>query len=300
MFSLLLAFGSAILLGFYDVFKKESLNNNAVLPTLFFASLAGGLIFLACLGMNVIDPVLMKHARLFIPAMSIEAHLMFFLKTIIVFASWVMAYFAMKNLPLTITSPIRCSNPVWTLIGAILIFHETMNLQQWIGLSLTILFYYLFSLSGEKEGISFKSNKWVLLMIISTIIGSISSLFDKYLVMHFDRVAMQAWYSIYMVPVTGIVMFIFWYRKRDTMPKFQLRWTIPMIGTFLAVADYLYFWSIDFPGSLIALISTLRRGSVFVAFLYGAFVFREKNIKMKALIVTGILAGVALIIFGRG
>ena len=35
MLWLLLAFTSAALLGFYDVFKKQALNGNAVLPVLF-------------------------------------------------------------------------------------------------------------------------------------------------------------------------------------------------------------------------------------------------------------------------
>lgn len=43
---LLLAFCSAALLGFYDVFKKKSLSNNAVLPVLALNTLFSSLIFL--------------------------------------------------------------------------------------------------------------------------------------------------------------------------------------------------------------------------------------------------------------
>jgi len=299
MFSLSLALLSAILLGFYDVMKKESLNDNAVLPTLFFATFAGAVLFSLCLAGTWLFPESMRQAKLFVPQAGWQAHLMFFVKTIIVFISWITAYFAMKNLPLTITSPIRCSNPIWTLIGAIIIFHEKLSFYQWTGLSITLIFYYFFSLSGKKEGITFRNNKWVLLMIISTIVGSVSSLFDKYLVLHYNRIAMQTWYTIYMVPVSGATMYLFWYRKRKDLPAFQFRWTIPMIGILLAIADYVYFWSIDFPGSLIALISTLRRGSVIVAFAYGAMVFKEKNIGLKAFAVAGILAGIAMIILGK-
>ncbi len=298
MISLLLALVSAILLGFYDISKKESLNNNAVLPTLFFASLTGAIVFGLCLLLTFIFPEHMQQMHLYVPSAPWSAHLMFLLKTAIVFSSWVLAYFAMRHLPLTITSPIRCSNPIWTLIGAILIFHESLKFIQWIGIALTLIFYYLFSISGKKEGISFRNNKWVIFMVVSTIIGSISSLFDKYLVMHYDRIAMQAWYSIYMVPISGLVMMIFWFRDRKSI-TFRFRWTIPMIGILLAIADYVYFWAISFPGSLIALISTLRRGSVFVAFSYGAIVFKEKNIRTKAFIVGGIMIGIGLIIFGN-
>ena len=43
---LLLAFLSATLLGFYDVFKKKSLKDNAVLPVLFLNTFFSSLIFL--------------------------------------------------------------------------------------------------------------------------------------------------------------------------------------------------------------------------------------------------------------
>ena len=43
---LLLAFTSAALLGFYDVFKKQALDGNAVLPVLFFNTLFCSFIFL--------------------------------------------------------------------------------------------------------------------------------------------------------------------------------------------------------------------------------------------------------------
>ena len=43
---IILAFLSAALLGFYDVFKKESLKQNAVIPVLLLNTLFSSLIFL--------------------------------------------------------------------------------------------------------------------------------------------------------------------------------------------------------------------------------------------------------------
>ena len=43
---LILAFLSAVLLGFYDSFKKKSLDGNAVIPVLFLNTLFSSLIFL--------------------------------------------------------------------------------------------------------------------------------------------------------------------------------------------------------------------------------------------------------------
>lgn len=53
---LLLAFLSATLLGFYDVFKKKALKDNAVLPVLFFNTLFSSLIFLPFILLSAFAP----------------------------------------------------------------------------------------------------------------------------------------------------------------------------------------------------------------------------------------------------
>lgn len=49
---LLLAFLSAALLGFYDSFKKKSLDGNAVIPVLFLNTLFSSLIFLPFIALS--------------------------------------------------------------------------------------------------------------------------------------------------------------------------------------------------------------------------------------------------------
>ena len=72
-----------------------------------------------------------------------------------------------------------------------------------------------------------------------------------------------------------------------------------LIGATLTIADFVYFWALSYPGALIAIISTVRRSSVIVSFSLGAIIFKEKNIKHKALILIGILVGIGLIILGN-
>lgn len=288
---------SASLLGVYDIFKKFSLKNNTVLPVLFFSTLTSALVFVPVLILAIVAPDLSANLASIVQQPFI-AHLQFFLKSIIVGSSWVLAYFAIKNLPLTIVSPIRSSGPLWTLLGAVLIFGEVMNVLQWIGLILTIGFYYLFSFSSKKEGISFRSNKWVMYMTLATVIGSFSSLYDKYLIAHYDRLAIQCWFSIYMAPLMGLLMVFIWYPNRKKYTQFQWRPTIILIGITLVLADFIYFWAVSQENALIGIISTIRRSSVIVSFSLGAIIFKEQNIKVKALILLGIMAGIGLIIWG--
>lgn len=294
----LLAVLSALLLGLYDFLKKVSLKENAVLPVLLISSAAGAVIFLPFILVSTWAPQWLEGTIMYVPQQPAEAHLMFIIKTLIVGSSWVLNYFAMKHLPLTIAGPIRSSGPLWTLAGALTFFGERLNVTQWTGVAITLIFFYIFSLSGKKEGISFRSNKWVLMLTCGTVIGSMSALFDKYLVHHYDKMAMQAWFNIYMLPLMVLILLIFWVPVRHKTAPFEWRWSIPLIGTCLAFADFFYFWALSNPEALVAIVSTLRRASVIVSFGLGAYMFREKNIKQKGLIVLGIIVGIVLVIIG--
>jgi len=294
---ILLGITSAFLLGIYDVVKKVSLNNNAVLPVLFLSCLSGALVFLPFFLISSLDPSF-HDAMFFVPHVDMTTHFLIFLKSLLVITSWIFAYYSFKHLPVTIATPIRTSAPVWTLIGALLIFGEKLSLLQWIGVIICIIFYYLFSLAGKKEGISFSENKWVLFITIATILGSLSSLYDKYLISNFNRMAVQTYFSFYMVLIMIPVLLVFWYPSRSKHDSFKWRFTIPLIGIILSVADFLYFYSLSYPESLISILSTLRRSSVIVSFLIGAAIFHENNLKMKFIILLGVLAGIIIIITG--
>ena len=293
----LLAVVSALFLGIYDVVKKVSVNNNAVLPVLLFSSVSGALLFIPILiasKTQLIDP-----GHLFyIPDITLKEHAMLFLKSVIVVTSWIFSFFALKYLPLTIVSPIRATGPLWTLIGAIIIFSERLSTPQWIGIVITLSFFYMFSIAGKTEGISFRKNKWVFFIILGTLFGAVSGLYDKFLLKHINPMAVQCYFTFYQVVLFVPLVFAIWWPTRKKTSAFVWRWSIPLIGFFLIVADFFYFYALHIPESMISIVSALRRGSVIVAFTFGALLFKEKNIKMKALYLLGILVGIGLLIFG--
>ena len=289
---------SALFLGFYDLFKKHSVNNNAVMPVLFFSTVSSALLFLPPIIISHHNPVILQNSGLFVPSLTLPEHLMVLLKSAIVVSSWVLSFFALKHLPITIVSPIRATGPLWTLVGAIIIFREQLNVFQWAGILITLCFFYLFSTAGKLEGIEFKRNKWILFIIGGTILGAASGLYDKYIMTRLDRVGVQAWFSIYQVVVLlPFVLLNEKIRKRKNIP-FHWRWTIPFIGLFLVIADYLYFYALSNPDALISVISALRRGSVLVVFIIGGIIYKEKNLKKKGLYLIGILVGILMITLG--
>ena len=294
----LFALISAFLLGFYDLLKKKSLNENAVMPVLFFSTLSGAILFTLLFLFSRFSVNPDTSGLLYIPVSPLKDHLFFFIKSVIVGSSWMLAYFAFKHLPITIATPIRASAPIWTLLGAFLIFSEHLTGMQWFGISITMFFYLLLSFEGRKEGLNFRTNKWILFMALSTMLGSISSLYDKYLINHFNRMAVQAYSTVYIALMFLPITLFLWYPNRKNTTPFQWRFTIPLIGICLAFADFAYFYALSMPHSLISIVSIIRRGSVVVAFTWGYFIYKEKNFKRKALILAGILAGLIVIVWG--
>ena len=289
---------SAFFLGIYDVFKKTSLNGNAVIPVLFFSTVTSSVIFLPVVIGSQFYPDFFSHIGLYSPTLSFTEHLQVLLKAFIVVSSWILAFFAIKHLPVTIYAPIRSTSPLWTLIGALIIFQERLNYLQWIGVTLTLLFFYLFSTAGKREGIEFRKNKWILLIIGATILGSISGLYDKFIISRIDRIAVQAWFSFYQVAILLPVLGFLWYPKRKKNTPFKWRWAIPLIGATLVIADFLYFYALSLEGSMISMIAALRRSAVLVTFVLGALLFKEQNLKQKGIYLLGILAGILLITLG--
>lgn len=295
---LLLAFASAVLLGFYDVFKKKSLQGNAVLPVLFLNTLFSSLLFLPFILLSAYQPAMLGGTLLEVPAVGWEVHRLILLKSFIVLVSWIFGYFGMKHLPLTIVGPINATRPVLVLLGAMLLFGERLNGYQWIGVSLGIVSFFMLSRSGRKEGIDFKSNKWILFVVLAAITGAISGLYDKFLMKQLPPMVVQAWYNVYQLGMMGSILLLLWAPKRKETTSFRWDWTIPLISLFLSAADFVYFYALSYEDSMISIVSMVRRSSVLVSFTFGAMLFREKNLKSKAIDLLLVLLGMLFLYWG--
>ncbi len=285
-----LAMLSAVCLGFYDVMKKLSVDRNNVLGVLFLNTLFGTLFMLPI----IISGIINGNYGL---GNTVEGHGAILIKSGIVLSSWLLGYASIKHLPLTISGPVNASRPVIVLVGALLIFGERLNGWQWAGVLLGFLSLYFISRVGGKEGISIKSNKWIWMAIGATMTGAVSALYDKYLLSRYEPLEVQAWYSLYQMVIMSVTIWIMLRGKRGNTPL-QWRWTIPLISLFLTIADIAYFYSLSLDGSMIAVVSMIRRGSVIVSFFYGVVALHEKNIKLKLLDLTLLFVGLTFLVIG--
>lgn len=287
-----LALVSAFCLGFYDVFKKISLRGNNVPLVLLLNTLFGTLLM---------SPVLVSGLIEGNPGLggTFYGHMQIMLKSTIVLSSWILGYFAIKHLPLTIQGPINASRPVMVLLGALLIFGERLNAIQWVGMILGFASLFFISRVGSKEGFSLKGSMWLWMSIGATVLGAVSALYDKYLMEFYKPLEVQAWYSLYQLIMMGCVVVLL----RKFMPShsggaFRWKWTIVFISVFLTTADIAYFYCLSQSGAMISVVSMIRRGSVVIPFLYGVFVLKEKNIRQKSVDLAILFASLLLLVMG--
>jgi transporter family protein len=177
-------------------------------------------------------------------------------------------------------------------------FGERLNGYQWVGVMLAVASFFLLSRSGKKEGIDFTHNKWIFLTVLAALIGAISGLYDKYLMQHFHPMLIQAWYTVYQLFIMAPILLLLWLPTRRKNNAFRWDWTILLISLFMSAADFVYFYSLSLEGSMISVISMIRRSSVMVSFLFGAMIFREKNLKSKAIDLLLVLIGMIFLYLG--
>ena len=295
---------SAALLGCYDSFKKEALRSNAVIPVLFLNTLFSSLLFLPFILLSA-NSSFLDGSMFHVASGGWEVHKFILLKSLIVLSSWILGYFGMKPLPLTIVGPINATRPVMVLVGALLLFGERLNLWQWVGVTLAVVSFLMLSRSSKKEGIDFKHDHWIWMIVGSAAMGAVSGLYDKYLMAPvseggagLDRMMVQSWYNIYQCLMMGAMLLLLWWPHRDKTTPFTWKWSIIGVSIFLSTADFMYFYSLSLPDAMISIVSMIRRGSVIVSFLFGAMLFHEKNLKAKAVDLALVLLGMIFLYIG--
>lgn len=274
-----------------------SLNGNAVIPVLFFNTLISSLIFLPFILLSYTTGLL-DGTLFYVPFVSWQVHFAVFIKAVIVLSSWIFGYFALKNLPLTISGPIKATQPVLTLVGAMLIFGERLNLYQWMGVAFAVASFYMLSSSGKKEGIRFTHNKWIYYTVISVLLGALSGLYDKHLMRGLDVMTVQVWFNVYQCFIMSFILLFLWYPHRKETTPFEWRWNIPFISLFLCIADWVYFYALTDPDSMISIVSMIRRSNVLVTFAAGALFFHEKNLKSKVVDLVLVFIGMVFLYLG--
>jgi len=297
-----LSLTSALFLGFYDTCQKHALRDNPVLPVLLVSTGTCASVWSLLLLLQRVAPGALP-ASLLVPELSWWGHAQLLLKALIVSASWLCTYLAVKHLPISLAAPIRATSPLWTLAAAIVLLAERPSWLQVLGISTTLLSFLGLSLIGRLEGVHFHRDRWVGYMILGTLFGAASGLYDKLLLgkLALAPATVQAWFSIYLLALFAPLASFWWFargRHRPHAARFQFRSSMVLLALCLLCADFAYFSALRDEAGLISLVASLRRGSTLIAFAAGVFLFKEANGSKKLLPVCGIVLGIVLTLLG--
>ncbi len=300
----LLAVFSAILLGTYDVAKKQALRKNGTFAVLLVAT---------ALSTLFVSPFLRIG-----PA---EDHLKLALKAVLVTASWVSGMEGLKRLPLTTVSTIKGSRPVFVVLFSIILFGERLNWMQWLGIAIVLGALYMLGFTSRRDASAQVRKTGFIWMGISVLTGVASALYDKYIMKGMEPMFVQSWTNLFITVILALCVLVkrlavsgragrassdrLRPRSREwegALParsdKFRWDWTLVLVAVLITGADALYFFALKQPDALLSIISVVRRASVLVTFVLGAIIFHEGNIRAKGLNMLLMAAGVVLLLIG--
>lgn len=289
---------AALFLGLHNICKKHAVQGNEVFPVL-LGTVSSGFIFVAFFYIVILfNSNFAIENDLFFQSISLEKHAFIFIKSVIMTSSWVLAYQALKHLPLTIVTPIRSAGPFFTFIGALFIYKERPTIYQWIGFFVIIISVMIYAKIGKKEGINFKKNKWIFAIIGATFLGASSGLYDKYLIQNLslNPQTLQFWFCFYTIIILLFILSFTWFPFQEKRKAFKFRWSIVLVGVLLQTADYCYFKALQDPEALIMMLSAIKRSQLLITVLIGGFIYKEKNKRKKLIPLIGILIGVLFIL----
>ncbi len=285
---------SSFFLALYDLAKKASVANNAVLPVLFISTCCGCAAYMASLA---------ACGRFCAAAagMTPEVVALSAVKCTVVSASWVLTFCALRTLPISIATPIRASSPALVFLIAFVLYGERPAPLQAVGMAAVFVGYFAFSWAGRHEGIDFFRSRAVWYAIGGTVFSALSAIWDKWLlqVRGLEVETMQFAFQAGLVLFYGVALAACRLARRGKGSPFEWRWTIPFVGILLATGDWLYFRGLSYPDVHVSAVSLMRRLSVVITFVLGAKFFHETNLARKAVALAVVLAGIALICIGR-
>ena len=134
-------------------------------------------------------------------------------------------------------------------------------------------------------------------MWVAVITGVISALLDKHLMASMEPMFVQGWCNFYITLIMAAIILFGRFTKQKFYQPYKHDWAIWIIALFITASDFLYFLSLSSPGSMLSVVSMLRRSSVIITFVCGAIVFRERNLRQKGLALLILLISMAILVF---
>ena len=178
-----------------------------------------------------------------------------------------------------------------------MIFKEEITWVHFVSLLFISIGIILLSFIVERDEKKKSNYKYLLLLFVANVLGTMSALLDKYLI-NYRQVEWQKilfYFFLFNTIIYGIIYLI--KNRKIEMSKLVKNYGLIITGVSIALADGFYYYAIGYPDSEISMISIIRKFSVVISTILAGFLLKEKKILKKLGICFIMLIGVILPFF---
>lgn len=268
-----------ILNGFWDIFKKKALQINS-LPEV----LCGVILIAFLLVTYEIGPALQ---------INIKVILMILFKTFIVFSSWLISFYCIKKMPLSVYAVINLSRILFYTLWGIIFFNEIIKVNQIIGAIIIVLGIVLINIKKDELGKKTEP-KYIFLLLGFAILSSLAGLFDKIIMSKIASGEHQFWYMLFMSILA--VAYLLTNKKRLSIKTYTQNYWIILAALALIIGDRFLFLANGDTASKLSVMSLLKQTSVIVTVISGGLIFKEKNILFRFVCAMIVLLGIGIVV----
>lgn len=272
----------AVMIGFYNVCKKLSLQKSHSSAVLALFSTTAFICSLLWLPFGVIVPW--------------NLFGILFLKGFLIAVSWFFILKILKNVDLTIVTVTDVLSAGLSFVLGMLLFGETVSWLQIVGAVLVVLSVMAINLCNRhSQGSAHKLQ--ILGLLFSAMISTTCSVFDKYTTTYLTPYQVQFWFLFSVCVFAWLFFLVECLRNKTYLIKkqdFGNLW-IYLAGFLLFFGDFFLFQAYKVPGSKMIVISILAKLKVIIAVLVGILIMKEKQIGRKIFFTGTVILGAILL-----
>lgn len=147
----------------------------------------------------------------------------------------VACYEALNHAKAATVIPLTALYPVVTVLLAVPILKERLNLAQWTGVVVSLSAIYLFNVPAEANTVSNLDSKWMLLPLSAIVLWGITGLMQKAATNHISARTTAIWFLLAFIPVGIVILF----RDPLTSNLDAKSWLLAtLLGFSLALGNY--------------------------------------------------------------
>lgn len=290
---MLFGVSAGVILGFYDYWTKKAMDQNTVVAVVFWSSLFGALAW----GVAFLPMTEPFGFYVDISETTWRQQGIIMLKGVAMTLSWLLAYYSVRELPMSFSGAVRASGPLWTMVGGLFLFGELLTPLQLTAVIVSVMAYYGLSQIGRKEGIRVLHSWPMFMMLAATILSAMTTVYDKFIVqsLNLPIYNIQAYSAVHRFILAGLIFAIASHKQKASLP---IRWTlyVPLVGLSWVAAELVYFFAIAEPEANVTYLSIFRRTSLVVGFGLSIWLIGESNVRYKSIAISLIVVSTVVLI----